>query len=249
MTEGICARAAYNNALWCHAVCSAHGKPGEFHDTLWLNRFDVPRYYPDAVTLTGATAAKAQTDAIRELLRLPRRDGWAVKDSFQCLDLSEIGFTPLFDAEWIGLDLPLTVTKQTPPNVRWRRVGDAAGLVRWDQEWRGGNAGAADSRVFMPGLLSDADIRFVVALDDEWPVAGGILNRGAGVVGISNVFTSTLDLAVVWQGLARYAANAFPGLPLVAYDRGEELIAARGVGFSTIGHLRVWHRLAPATHG
>jgi hypothetical protein len=93
-------QAAYNNALWCDAVCSAHDCPGEFHEKLWINRLGTPRYYPDVVTLAGAVTAPAQTAAIFALVQSPRRTGWSVKDSFHCLDLSELGFTPLFDAEW-----------------------------------------------------------------------------------------------------------------------------------------------------
>ena len=44
-------RAARNNAELCDAVCRAHGNPGEFHEGMWLNRHQVPRFYPNAGTL------------------------------------------------------------------------------------------------------------------------------------------------------------------------------------------------------
>ena len=43
MKRSITTLAAHNNALWCDAVCRAHDRPGEFHDTLWLTRLGAPR--------------------------------------------------------------------------------------------------------------------------------------------------------------------------------------------------------------
>jgi hypothetical protein len=42
------------------------------------------------------------------------------------------------------------------------------------------------------------------------------------------------------------AVEAFPGQPLVAYERGHELAAAHQAGFETIGHLRIWSLRAGA---
>ena len=60
-------RAAHNNALWCDAVSSAHGAPGEFREALWLNRAGTPPGYPDVVTLAPAEAAVEQTEAVASM--------------------------------------------------------------------------------------------------------------------------------------------------------------------------------------
>ena len=91
MRSSITALAAYNNAMWCDAVCRAHGRPGEFHDTLWLTRLGTPRFYPDAVTIAGVEAAPAQMEAIAALVGSARQREWFVKDSFQSLDLDLLG--------------------------------------------------------------------------------------------------------------------------------------------------------------
>ena len=80
MLEEKIIRAARNNAEWCDAVCRAHGNPGEFHEGMWLNRHQVPRFYPNAGTL-GAPSQQ-QLDLIDELLAARIPGGWAVKDSF-----------------------------------------------------------------------------------------------------------------------------------------------------------------------
>jgi hypothetical protein len=106
MKRGITLLAAHNNALWCDAVCRAHDRPGEFHDTLWLTRLGTPRFYPDAVTVAGVVAAPAQMKAIADLVGSTRQREWVVKDSFQSLDLNSLGFEPFFDAEWVALSGP-----------------------------------------------------------------------------------------------------------------------------------------------
>jgi len=245
VTDEIVAQAAYNNALWCDAVCSTHHGRGEFHHDLWINRVGVPRYYPDVVTLTGASVASAQAEAISALVRSAPGKGWAVKDSFQSLDLGELGFTPLFDAEWIRATAAAPLARTASRELQWRRVEDEAGLARWEQCWAGETA-MPQSRIFMPRLLSDPDIRFVFVIDQDAILGGGIVNRGAGAVGISNVFAANVNEHAIWKGVCDFARSSFPGLPLIAYHhRQETLEAARCAGFATIGLLRVW-TLAPS---
>jgi hypothetical protein len=239
MKRSITALAAHNNALWCDAVCRAHDRPGEFYDTLWLTRLGTPRFYPDAVTIAGVEAAPAQMEAIAALVGSTRRREWFVKDSFQSLDLDSLGFEPVFDAEWVALSGP-------PPDVdpseyRLTPVTSKAGLIAWEQSWAGEEVNAAaisERRIFMPGLLADTNVVFVSIQRADGIVGGGILNRGADVVGLSNLFGPSIDM--VYRRLAAMAAEIFPGLPLVGYESGVELAAAHHAGFKTVGSLRVW---------
>jgi hypothetical protein len=243
MTRSVTELAVYNNALWCDAVCRAHGRPGEFHDTLWLNRLGTPRFYPDAATIAGVAAVPTQMEAVAALVGSSRLKEWAVKDSFQTLDLSSLGFEPLFDAEWVALDEP--ARDWDPLEYRIARASSEAELMAWEHAWAADRVDAAaisESRVFEPRLLADANIVFVSIAVGEEIVGGGILNRGAEVVGLSNLFGPAMVL--VWRALAASAAEIFPGLPMVGYDRGDELAAARQVGFETVGPLRVWRRPA-----
>jgi hypothetical protein len=245
MTKSIAALAAHNNALWCDAVCRAHDRPGEFQDTLWLTRLGAPRFYPDVVTIAGTEAAPAQMEAIAALVGSTRQKEWAVKDSFQSLELDLLGFEPLFDAEWVALNGP-------PPDgdtseYRWTRVTSKAGLIAWEQSRAGEEVNAAAisaPRIFTPGLLADANVAFVSIQRDDRIVGGGILNRGAEVVGLSNPFGPSIDM-VYWR-LAAIAAEIFPGLLLVGYEHGVELASAHHAGFKTVGSLRVWRLRAVA---
>jgi hypothetical protein len=247
MKRSITALAAHNNALWCDAVCRAHDRPGEFHDTLWFTRLGAPRFYPDAVTLVGAEAASVQLEAIASLISATRQRELFVKDSFQSLNLNSLGFEPLFDAEWVALSGARSDVKHNPPEYRSTIVTGEAGLIAWEQSWAGEEVNAAaisEPRVFMPRLLADANVVFVSIQEEGGGTAGGILNRGAEVVGVSNIFGSKIDL--VHRSLTAMAGEIFPGLPLVGYEHGKDLAAAKLAGFETVGPLRVWRLRATA---
>jgi hypothetical protein len=239
MKRSINALAAHNNALWCDAVCRAHDRTGEFRETLWFTRLGAPHFYPDAVTIGGVEAASAQTEAIVALIGSARQRAWSVKDSFQSLDLKSLGFKPLFDAEWVALSGPLSHMDRT--EYRTAIASSTAELIAWEQSWAGEDVNAAATsgpRLFPPRLLADKNVVFVSVQGDNGIVGGGILNRGAEVVGLSNLFGSAID--VVWRSLVATAGRIFPGLPLVGYERGDDLAAAHRAGFATIGPLRVW---------
>jgi hypothetical protein len=240
MPNDIVAQAARNNALWCDAVASTHNGAGEFRDDLWINSLGVPRYYPDVVTLIGAEAAPAQTSTISALVRQSPRRAWAVKDSFRSLDLAPLGFAPLFDANWFcaSPEAPGAADHE----MQWRRVDDEPALLDWEKSWSDAPV-EASARIFKPSLLSEPGIHVLSALERGAFVGGGVLNLGAGVVGISNLFARGSDLTALWLALAHAARSTFRGLPIVAYEhREEDLQAACRAGFSSIGALRVWNR-------
>lgn len=233
--------AAHNNAVWCDAVCSTHSGPGQFAPAYWLTRHGAPEYYPDLVTLTGAQDTVQQLDALGTMMRARPGRSLSVKDSFGCLDIGALGFVPLFDAEWLlasKLDPPLS---RAAESAHWLAIECDAGLTHWEQAWRSG-MGGNEPRTFRPKLLARPDIRFVYGLVDGRPVGGGVLNVTDNVIGLSNVFASAIATEAVLHGLASVAWAWCPGRPLVCYERGAELAAARHVGFNAIGQLRIWHR-------
>jgi hypothetical protein len=238
---GRAAAAAGNNAAWCDTVCRAHGAPGEFHDGLcWVNRWETPPFYPNAVTLTGDPGAAPKLLALlRELEGAGLAGEWAVKDSFQTLDLAPLGYRPLFDASWIFRPASL------PPPAgggRWERVTEETELAAWEAAWHGENMPPPGApRLFPPALLADPEVVFLAAREAGRVVAGAVANRAAGVVGLSNVFTPPgTDGAGWWGSLIADVAPWFPGVALVGYEAGDDLAAPRACGFETVGPLRVW---------
>jgi len=232
------ASAVFNNAAWCDAVCRSHGRPGKFSGALWLNHAEVPRFYPNAVTLTPEGGAQ-QVEAI-SALGLPGH--WGVKDSFATLDLAPLGFSELFSAQWIHF-APERRAPTHSGGARWVRVRDTAALATWEAAWSGqpGSAGPDPSHaVFRPGLLDDASTAFLAAYHEDALVAGAIAYRAADVVSLSNTFFTAAEAGPLRAELLGQLLAAFPGLPVVGYERGDELAAWCALGFEPIAPLRVW---------
>jgi len=185
---------------------------------MWVNAEPVPRFYPNAVTLAHDEAALAEQRGTIDILaksNLPGR--WSVKDSFAKLDLARQGFDVLLEASWIRSVMPA--------------AGPSSDIV-WEREMQG--------RALLP--FDDPHFALFTGRRGFAVVAGGMLYRAEGVVGLSNVVADVADAVAVWRSLILLAAQTFPRLPLVGYESGGELQAALDAGFEIGDPLRVWVR-------
>ncbi len=211
-------------------MCFAHGTVGRFLVHTWVNAEPVPRFYPNVVTLTtGATDIDEQRQAVRILLKSNLPGRWAVKDSFKTLDIARLGFDVLFEARWIR-------QPETPTGVVAAGVPRSNTLVS-GLSWARAKAGG---KAFPAALFSDENFAMFSGSRNGVVVAGGTLYRADGVVGISNVTADVDEAPAVWRDLSILAASTFPGLPLVGYESGGELKAARKAGFELGDPLRIW---------
>ena len=177
-----------------------------------MNAAEVPRFYPNAVTLSDGAADRAEQMSAIEILKSSNIPGrWAVKDSFNALDLGRRGFDVLLEASWIRNVMPL----QGPPSdIVWTR--------------------AAKDPIEDPNFAMFEGRRGFLL------VAGGMLYRSDGVVGLSNVVADAADAPSVFRALAVLAARTFPMTPLVGYESGAELAAALDAGFEPGDPLKGW---------
>ena len=195
---------------------------GRFLVHTWVNAEPVPRFYPNVVTLTaGETDIAEQRQAVRILLKSHLPGRWAVKDSFNKLDIARLGFEVLHEASWIRKQQP-----KPAPMV--------SGLA-WERTGPGGEA-------FPAALFGDENFAMFSGRRDGAIVAGGTLYRTDKVVGLSNVVADADDEPGVWRDLSSLAASTFPNLPLVGYESGDELTAAHKAGFEIGDPLRIWVR-------
>jgi hypothetical protein len=198
-------------------VCRAHDKPGTFLPHIWVNAEPVPRFYPNAVTLEHDEAAVAEQVGTIDILATSNLPGrWAVKDSFNALDLSRRGFDVLLEASWIKSEMP---AGEATSDIVWQRERQATSWPIWDPAF----AMFTGRRGFQV-------------------VAGGMLYCSDGVVGLSNVVAEAADAVAVWRSLILLSARTFPRLPVVGYESGGELAAALDAGFEIGDPLRVWVR-------
>lgn len=186
---------------------------------MWVNAQPVPRFYPNAVTLAHDEAAITEQQASIDILvksNLPGR--WAVKDSFNKLDLSRRGFEVLLEASWIRNAMP---------------VDRPSSDIVWQRESQSKSA---------PLPFDDPNFALFAGRRGFQVVAGGMLYRSDGVVGLTNVVADAADAVSVWRSLALLSAQTFPRLPLVGYESGTELEAALDAGFEIGDPLKVWVR-------
>jgi hypothetical protein len=210
-------------------VCFAHGTVGRFLVHTWVNAEPVPRFYPNVVSLTtGERDIDEQRQIVRMLLKSNLPGRWAVKDSFHTLDIARLGFEVLFEANWIRLS-------ESKVGPGWNRAQAAVSGLSWERARPGGEG-------FPASLFSDDNFAMFSGRRDGAVVAGGTLYRSDGVVGISNVSADADEAPAVWRDLAMLAASTFPQMPLVGYESGDELKAARKAGFEAGDALRIWVR-------
>jgi hypothetical protein len=183
---------------------------------MWVNAAEVPRFYPNAVTLTPGEADRPGQLETIDILRKSNLPGrWAVKDSFSELDLSRRGFDVLLEASWIRAAMP---------------AGEATGGIEWRRE----------TEASTPLPFGDENFAMFTGRRGFAIVAGGMLYRSEGAVGITNVIAETADAVSVWRSLILLAAQTFPRLPVVGYESGAELAAALDAGFELGDPLKVW---------
>jgi hypothetical protein len=235
--------AVYNNACWCDTVCTAHGIPGEFHEHAWLNRRQPPRFYPNVVTLSGIQGRAEQQACIQELVAQKTPGSLSIKDSFCMLDLAPLGFSLLFEAVWLWHDPTWSRPEGSIAGIKWAVITDPTELARWELAWSDlpvDNPTVTPARIFLPSLLADTDLAFIAAYQEEDIIAGAIANRTQGVAGLSNVFVRHGDPTQFWAGCLAKVMEQFPGLPVVDYESGNDLLIARSLGFEDLGPLRIW---------
>ena len=229
--------AARNNAAFCDVMCAAHGCAGAFSESIWSTRGQAPPYYPNAVTLGGPERNVEQLAHIRALCHDGPPRPWAVKDSHAALRLEHLGFAAMFTATWIWR-APAAAGDPTPL-AGWDPVRDETGLAAWERAWRGTST-VGPERLFLPALLGRDDLCILAAWREREIVAGAIACRAAGVVGITNLFVAVGDAEAHWAACASAVQAAFPGLPLVGYERGAALALAGRAGFEALSDLVVW---------
>jgi hypothetical protein len=226
--------AARNNALWCDAVCRAHGLDGSMAADAWTVPTRTPPYYPDAVTLSP------YVDEYDLLARVDASDGCSVKDSWSRLDLTVEDFARLVVGEWLWLERDRADAQGD--GRRWGRVDSTDELALWVRSWATADE---DLGVLRPELLGEPGVHVLAARGRGGGdiVAGCIVNVTGAVAGVSNLYdTEGDDPERSWRGAAAAALEVAGGIPLVGWEAGASLAAAVTAGCERIGPLTVWIR-------
>jgi hypothetical protein len=217
--------AVRENAAWCDLVCRLHRFTPEGDGRLWWSARRTPDLCPDAVTLVP------DVSVLDVLGRITDSSGASVKDSFATLDLTDQGWTVLFDATWVARG-PGTGTDGEVAST-FAVVRERFPFAAWCRAW-GGPEGALPT-----GLRRASGVTVLGREGDAGFADGAIVHRteigGTAVAGLSNVFGA-------WGEVADAASHRHPEAWIVGYERGAGLDAALAAGFTAVGPLRVWSR-------
>lgn len=237
-----------NNATWCSIVCDSHGNAGQFNETTWVNTEKSPPFYPNLITLT-AGQCDTQTFQIENLIEDKSANlarNWGVKDSFDSLNLSELGFRKIIRGSWIYRDEAPVIAEASPtPAVHWIKITQADELAAWEKAWRNepaDTAGPVDNPIMLTPLLANRHIAILAAIQDKQIVAGVIANQSDDVVGLSNIFLPEANEAYFRAACVTEVSKLFPNVAMVGYESGDDLTAMKTLGFEALGPLSIWIR-------
>jgi len=202
------------------------GVPGIITTDLYVNRYEVPRHYPNIITLSDTVEER---DVVRAI---GHRMDWSIKDSFGRLDMTTVGLTSLFEARWL-------VAPRNPrtAGVEFRVVDGSAALHEWLAARDDGG-----SDVLGAAWSERADLAFVSVVEDGTVVGSGVLSQAHGVIGLSNLACSVADPSRCWSSLVAASRSLFPGVAVVGYETGEDLSVALSFGCKVLSPLTIWAR-------
>ena len=200
MSESLLQRALANSVAWYQSVLASHGLAGSHADTysFWGPR--VPPLYSNLTTL-AADASSIEVDGVMSQVDSATK---SVKDSFAGLDMPSGQYEVLFDAQWFARAAGAAGPVGEEPARGVRRVDSLQDFERWVHAWGETPVG---TDVFVPGLLQDENVRFLMIERGGAVDAGLIANRSGDDIGISNAFGSPDGVeALIGWGRCQYGA-------------------------------------------
>ena len=226
MTGDLLGKAILNNIEWCKLVATSHEVQSECLSNAWRTVGIMPPFYPNVISTVAAIGSKELSQLA---VGLPEKCAW--KDCYANLELSEYGFSVLFESHWYALS-------GNPYKIKFSEAVENVSSVEMLKEWVAAwGETPLNQSIFIPKILKE-NVRFVFRNSAGTIDAGLILNYSDNSVGITNVF-GDLDGIVECLG---YAVKSASGVPLVGYGSKDELSQLKRLGFTGLGKLRVWVR-------
>jgi hypothetical protein len=219
-----------DNIAWCSTICASHHSAERNSKSAWSNLAPSPPFYPNIITRRRNSQAEI-AGLVKNIRQRGMPRAWAVKDSFHDLDLPDLGFSPVVEGQWFGVE---RAAHWGRPEHDWEIVRHPQDLSLWEAAWDE----SAHRRIFKDVLLSDARIRFWMLRHDDEVVAGFISSSSGVVTSLSNWF-SKLAESVFDLGITHPIAETALGGSIVFWASGNDP-AFSNTGFRPLGALRVW---------
>lgn len=161
----------------------------------------------------------------------------AVKDSFNNLDLDQLGLMQLLDAQWYAR-APASV----PGNLQgkaghWQCLSTEPELVAWEKAWRaaGDHENILKTPMFPAQLLNEPGVIFLASKNANTITAGAIAYEASGVIGITNFFSKPNDSTSQFAACLNILHTGNPEATIVGYEREHTLSEYSGLNLQPLG--------------
>ncbi len=230
-------QAIYNNNGLYEAIFANHQIKFKQTDLIRYSLEQTPPLYSNLVTISKDWKPDDIFGNIDIRYENEKWDEWSVKDSFGVLDLSEYGFTKLFDAQWIYIEAKKFKPYGTNGNLHYEIVTTENVLSAWRIAWDSDEQ--LGKEIFNPKLLNDSKVYFVAGYDGKQIVSGCFVNRTDNVLGISNFFAPDKNIKY-WSEIISFIFGSIEQMNIVGYERNELADTLQTLGFVVVGDLTVW---------
>ena len=198
-----------------------------------------PPLYSNLVTVSEKWQPDETLSLIVDNFKRENWEQWSVKDSFAVLDLETFGFRRLFDANWFYLAAARFTPVSNRLGMSYKIVENEKVLTEWRRVWDSDER--LGRKIFQPAMLDDPNVRFVAGEDGEKIVSGCLINKTAGILGISNFFAPAQNIEY-WSDIIAFVHESIEFTDIVGYQRTDCLQKIQPLGFETTGDLTVWLR-------
>jgi hypothetical protein len=230
-------QAIYNNNGLYEAIFANHQIKFKQTDFIRYSLEQTPPLYSNLVTISKDWKPDDIFGNIDIRYENEKWDEWSVKDSFGVLDLSEYGFTKLFEAQWIYLEAEKFKPYGTNGSLHYEIVTTENVLSAWRIAWDSDEQ--LGKEIFNPKLLNNPKVYFVAGYDGKQIVSGCFVNRTDNILGISNFFAPDKDIKY-WSETISFILGSIGQRNIVGYERNELADTLQTLGFVVVGDLTVW---------
>jgi hypothetical protein len=235
--KGKTQQAIYNNNGLYEAIFSARKIEFKRNDLIRYSLEKTPPLYSNLVTLSKDWKPDDVFRAIDTNYEREKWEEWSIKDSFGVLDLTEYGFTKLFDARWIYLEAGKFAPYGAGGNLRYAIISSEDVLAAWRKAWDADEQ--LGKEIFSRKLLDDSKVYFVAGHEGKLIVSGCFVNRTDDVLGVSNFFAPDRNVKY-WSEMIDFIFSSIGRMNIVGYERKELTDKLQTLGFETVGDLTVW---------
>jgi hypothetical protein len=236
MNEKLRKAIANNNDLY-RVIFEQYQIKSQNNDFSWYCLEETLPLYSNLVTTSKDWKPDEIFHQIDSNFKLEGWSEWSIKDSFGEGDLTEFGFSKLFEASWFYLEPKSFVPLSEKTELHYEIVKSEQILGEWKLCWDADRE--LGNKIFTPQLLLNKDVFFIAGFSDKQICSGCFINETEGVLGVSNFFAPDKSI-IYWAEIIQFIYKLVGHQDIVGYERQSTVENLKIIGFEEEGNLKVW---------